>query len=319
MVDDQPIVGEGIRRMLATETDIVFHFCKDPARAVETAASLRASVILQDLVMPGIDGMQLVKAYREQEAPGDIPVIVLSSKEDPTIKRDAFARGANDYLVKMPDPVELIARVRAHSRGYYERQELRQVKRELEAKNALLVQLSTTDSLTSVANRRHFDDVLQREWRRCLRNGSPIALILADVDHFKPYNDHYGHQAGDLCLTQVAEAIKSSMLRPGDTVARYGGEEFAVILPETDLEGSLAVAERLQGSVRKLALQHRFSGCGDKVTISQGIASCVPAPKSAPEHLILQADTALYTAKQSGRNRYTAYVEPEAPGEAAAA
>lgn len=303
MVDDQAMVGEAMRRMLSTESDIRFHFCTNPLNAIEVANEVGATVILQDLVMPDVDGMHMVAQYRANAGTRDIPVIVLSSKEDPLIKRDAFTRGANDYLVKLPDPIELIARVRAHSRSFQTQKELLLLQKKLEASNAVLRQLSTQDGLTGLANRRHFDDIVEREWRRCQRSGKQMSLIMIDIDGFKLYNDHYGHQGGDDCLRMVAQALKAGMLRGGDTVARYGGEEFAIILPETDTQGAAAVGERLREGVEDLHLSHEKSPCSDHVTISVGVATCTPSLKTAPERLIQEADRALYQAKRNGRNR----------------
>ncbi|MBI1842158.1 MAG: diguanylate cyclase [Verrucomicrobia bacterium] len=303
MVDDQAMVGEAMRRMLGTEPDIVFHFCSQPDEAIEKAISVKANVILQDLVMPDVDGMTMVGRYRSHPGTREIPIIVLSSKEDPTVKRDAFTKGANDYLVKLPDPIELIARVRAHARSHHAQQQLRFLQKKLEASNAVLRQLSTHDGLTGLSNRRHFDEVFDREWRRCLRSGKEMSLVMIDIDGFKLFNDHYGHQGGDDCLRMVGQAIQKGMLRGGDLAARYGGEEFAVVLPETDLEGAAAVAERLRARVEDLHMAHEKSPCADHVTISIGVASCLPSLKNSLETLASEADRALYQAKRSGRNR----------------
>ena len=303
MVDDQAMVGEAMRRMLSTESDIQFHFCAQPNQAIEKAISVKANVILQDLVMPDVDGMTMVGRFRSNPATQEIPIIVLSSKEDPAVKRDAFTNGANDYLVKLPDPIELIARVRAHARSYHAQQQLRVLQKTLEASNAILRTLSNQDGLTGLPNRRHFDEVFDREWRRCLRSGKEISLIMIDIDGFKLFNDHYGHQGGDDCLRVVAQAIQKGMMRGGDVAARYGGEEFAVILPETDLEGAAAVAERLRALVEDLQLAHEKSPCSDHVTISVGVACFLPSLKNTFEQLTVEADRALYQAKRGGRNR----------------
>lgn len=305
MVDDQVIVGEAMRRLLVDEPDIVFQFCSDAREATRTAEAVKATVILQDLVMPGIDGMAMLEAYRKNPATREIPVIVLSSKEDPVIKREAFTRGANDYLVKLPDPIELIARVRAHSRSYVAQQELRVVQQKLEASNAVLRQLSTQDGLTGLVNRRHFDEVYLKEWRRCLRGAKDISIIMIDIDGFKHYNDRYGHQGGDDCLRMVAQSLKKTMMRPGDIAARYGGEEFAIVLPETDLAGAQAVANRIRESIEELAISHEDSPCSDHVTLSLGVASTLPCSTKAADATILigVADRALYQAKRAGRNR----------------
>ncbi|MGI0486933.1 diguanylate cyclase domain-containing protein [Pantanalinema rosaneae CENA516] len=170
--------------------------------------------------------------------------------------------------------------------------------------NQQLQKLATIDGLTQVANRRYFDQELQREWQRLSREQQPLSLILLDVDYFKYYNDCYGHQAGDACLIQVAHAIQRTVQRSADLVARYGGEEFAVILPNTDPRGASSVAEAIQQSIRQLGIPHARSGVGSIVSVSLGIASCIPEVEALPEGLVALADQALYQAKQQGRDRY---------------
>jgi len=311
LVDDQPIVAEAMRRMLAKEPDLAYAYCQDPTHALEEAARFRPTVILQDLVMPGVDGMVLLRFFRGHPATRDVPVIVMSSKEDPRVKREAFELGASDYLVKIPDEIELVARIRAHSRSYLaQRQrdaayrELRALHAELEAKNRELERLSSLDGLTGIPNRRTFDRQLSEEWGRAAREGRPLGLILIDIDHFKGYNDHYGHQGGDEVLRRVARALEEAVRRPADRVARYGGEEFVVILPETDREGAATVAEALRRAVGALGIPHARNSAADHVTISQGVAARVPRPGEPPQQLVEEADRALYAAKRAGRNRY---------------
>ena len=165
-----------------------------------------------------------------------------------------------------------------------------------------LKSLAAQDSLTTLANRRSLDDKLQVEWKRAQRNSASLAFIIADIDHFKCYNDHYGHQQGDECLRTVADAIGASVFRPADMTARYGGEEFAIVMPDTDLAGALAVAERIGSAVRNKGIPHAASVTAPHVTLSLGVASLVPASKSTPDILIAAADTALYRAKRAGRN-----------------
>ena len=318
VVDDQMMVVEALRRMLAPEPDITFHYCLEPREAVEKAAAVGASVILQDLVMPELDGMMLVKFFRANPATREIPIIVLSSREEPAIKRDAFMRGANDYLVKLPDPIELIARLRSHSLSYFNQQTLRETQRKLEETNAILQRLSVQDGLTGIANRRCFDDMITREWRRCARSGRPLGLILMDIDSFKPFNDHYGHQGGDECLKRVASFLQGWIRRPADLAARYGGEEFAVVLPETDLEGVAVVAEQLRAGVAALGLEHKHSQTANHVTISLGVTARIPGEHISCDQLVTEADQALYLAKRGGRNRVARFEEPGPATRAAA-
>lgn len=311
LVDDQRMVGEAVRRMLAPETDITFHFCSDSSMALQRAIELCPTIVLQDLVMPGVDGFALLAQYRSTPSLRDVPVVVLSSNDEPRDKSRAFAEGAADYLVKLPDPVELIARVRAHSRRYLlerarERMmaELQETQQLLEASNARLQLLSSVDGLTGISNRRSFDDAIVREARRADREGMVLALILVDIDHFKRFNDQYGHQGGDDALRQVAQALAASAKRPGDVVARYGGEEFAIILNNTDAAGALRIAEDARSAVRDLAIEHRASDVSQWVTISLGVAVTDPNhPPIEPAALIARADAALYEAKRSGRDR----------------
>ena len=166
-----------------------------------------------------------------------------------------------------------------------------------------LQNLATRDGLTGIANRRSFDDSLQLEWLRAQREGHPLSLIMMDVDFFKRYNDHYGHQQGDECLRQVASTTAGATFRPADLVARYGGEEFAVIMPNTNEVGAQAVAERICARIQELKLPHAHSDVADHVTVSIGTASMVPQSDRLCTELVSTADTALYAAKHSGRNR----------------
>jgi len=166
-----------------------------------------------------------------------------------------------------------------------------------------LEQLASRDGLTGVANRRSFDEKLSNEWKRERRELRSLSLLMIDVDHFKLYNDRYGHQAGDRCLQQIAKVLEEEVYRPGDMVARYGGEEFAAILTATDAEGAGIVARRILEGLSKLAIPHEHSQTGH-VTLSIGISSSIPQPGGRYENLILSADSALYQAKHAGRNRF---------------
>jgi diguanylate cyclase (GGDEF)-like protein/PAS domain S-box-containing protein len=192
--------------------------------------------------------------------------------------------------------------------GYYlfvfDSTERHRLEQSLLATNTKLKKLATVDSLTQIANRRKFDDYLEQEWRCALRGQQPLSLIMFDIDAFKRYNDHYGHQIGDDCLISIAQTVKLTVERAADVVARYGGEEFAVVLPNTNLSGAIAIAEQIHDAVKVLAIPHESSSVGPIVSISLGIASLVPTAVRSPADLIARADRALYAAKQQGRDRY---------------
>jgi diguanylate cyclase (GGDEF)-like protein len=175
--------------------------------------------------------------------------------------------------------------------------------RELEEANKRLETLSTVDSLTDAANRKQFDHILDAEWRRCARTGLPLALLMLDIDHFKPFNDGYGHVTGDVCLKKVAGVVRRLVQRAGELVARYGSEEFAVLLPGSDAPHARELAETIRLEVELLAIPHAYSKVAPVVTISAGVAAMIPIYGNTPGELISAADRALYHAKQTGRNR----------------
>ncbi len=170
-----------------------------------------------------------------------------------------------------------------------------------------LKELATKDALTGIANRRFFDEYLEKEWKRAQRDQDPFSIVMIDLDFFKVYNDTYGHQQGDSCLKEVAIAIDDAMKRPADMAARYGGEEFALILPETNSEGALSLAEKLRKSIYDLNLEHKNSTCENRVTVSIGVATLKVDKESGFSNLISKADKALYVAKDSGRNRVSVF------------
>ncbi|KKB62214.1 diguanylate cyclase [Robbsia andropogonis] len=310
LIDDQPIVAEAVKRALAAAPDIDFHYCTDPEQALRAVIDTRATVILQDLVMPGIDGLTLVQRYRSRRETREIPIIVLSTKEEPQIKSAAFAAGANDYLVKLPDAIELIARIRYHSRSYMNLQQrdeayraLRQSQQQLLETNLELQRLTHSDGLTGLSNRRYFDEYLAAEWRRAVRERRSIGMLMIDVDHFKSYNDTYGHVAGDEVLKRVAHVLTQVGAGAADLPARFGGEEFAVILPGTTPVGMRMMAEKARLLIEKLGVEHSGSSTAQCVTVSVGVSILDPMEGQPPTMLIEAADAALYRAKRDGRNR----------------
>ena len=310
LVEDQPTLVEWVRSTFAAYPDITLLVCSDSARAVDDALAAKPTLILQDLMMPGIDGFALLARYRNEPSLADVPVIVLSAVVDVLEKVRAFELGAADYLVKIPHPVEMIARVRAQSRAHIVRKErdhltleLQRTMEQLADSNVKLARAAREDSLTGLANRRALDEHLQSEWRRAAREQQPLSFALIDLDFFKLYNDWYGHVRGDECLRTVASAVAGRARRPGDLVARYGGEEIGMLMPATSREGARAVAEGLRRAVEALQLPH--AGRIDRepyVTASVGVATLVPHLLDDARTVIEAADAALYQAKRRGRN-----------------
>lgn len=310
LVDDQPMIAEAVRRALEEEKDIEFHYCPDPTKAIKVANKIKPTIILQDLIMPEVNGLMMVKFFRVNRETSQVPIIVLSTKEDPKIKSDAFALGINDYLIKLPDKIELIARLRYHSTAYiYHKQRdvayaaLQESQRQLHEANLELEKLSSLDGLTGIANRRQFDTVLSKEWQRAIRNRNPISLLMLDIDYFKLYNDTYGHPKGDSCLKKIAHILQENEKRPADLASRYGGEEFAVILPETDGRGAKEIAHTILEMIRKSTIPHKTSKVSKCLTASIGVATMTAERGHLPDLLIAHADRALYQAKDLGRNQ----------------
>jgi len=275
-------------------------------------------LILMDVVMPGTDGIQACREIKSKEHLKDIPLIIITSKTEEDTLKAAFDAGAMDYVTKSTSKVVLVARVKSALLLKEERdqrkareRELMETARLLEKANQKLQEQSFLDGLTGIANRRRFDEYIKKEWARAVRNGSTISLIMADIDHFKSYNDNYGHLAGDDCLKKVARLLYQTLKRPADLVARYGGEEFVVLLPETDLEGAKLLAEKIRSNVEDAGLPHAYSEAHDRVTVSLGVSSILPSPQRESSELVKNADEALYRAKEKGRNRVEAYLSPE--------
>jgi diguanylate cyclase (GGDEF)-like protein len=179
--------------------------------------------------------------------------------------------------------------------------------KELEEANIKLSELTVTDSLTGLSNRRCFDQVIAEEWMRASRTGQSLAILMIDVDHFKAYNDHYGHPAGDECLRKVASVLQANARRASDLVARYGGEEFVVVASDLDIQAAKELAETLRRAVEMLAMPHEFSPAATVVTISIGVSVTTPDANMQPESLLRMADAAMYYAKDGGRNRVAAW------------
>ena len=272
-------------------------------QAIDVFLADRPDIILIAMQLPDMPGPEVTRQLRSLEASSEwTPIILLSARDSDEDIEQGITAGADDYLHKPASDVVLRAKICAMQRIVQMRHSLLTMTRQLDSANRELKRLSTADGLTGLANRRHFDTSIHREWRRSIRLASPLALVFCDVDNFKAFNDTYGHQAGDDCLRRVADVMSAALVRGGDLAARYGGEEFAIILPNTDMEGAQLVAERVRVAMLEIAQTHSGSAQG-VVTLSAGIAVEIAMIGSSPDQLIGAADRALYAAKESGKNR----------------
>ncbi|WP_411679715.1 diguanylate cyclase domain-containing protein [Clostridium thailandense] len=245
-------------------------------------------LIILDVVMPNLDGYEVCKKLKASPITHNIPIIFITVKDSEEDEIEGFELGAADYITKPIRPVVVKARVKTHAK--------------LKKYTDLLLNISYCDGLTGIPNRRRFDEYLKMELTVALREKVPLSLIMLDIDHFKLFNDNYGHQLGDSCLIKVAQELNSTIKRKNNLFARYGGEEFACILPNTKLQNAIEIAERFRMKVIELKIPHVHSLISDQITISLGVASIVPDHHSTVEALITGADNALYKAKKSGRN-----------------
>ena len=271
------------------------------AAATTDEALARIEAQRPDLLMLGLDksggsGLQMLADVRQRFAASDLPVILMTYSDSTLDVVKALHLGANDFLAKPLNGAIMLARVRVQL-------QLREAMAALEQANRRLEEMVLVDCLTGVPNRRHFDLTLDREARRSLRDPAPLSVVLADVDHFKSFNDLYGHEAGDRVLQQVARAMNDVVRRAADFFARYGGEEFVAVLPGTDSAGAVVVAERMREAVAALAIPHEGAAETGLVTMSLGVSTVVPADGLEPKQLIAMADTRLYRAKRGGHNQ----------------
>ncbi len=308
VVEDSKAMIETIRDYLAQMGIRHPMIALSGQEAIEMFQGNRPDIVLLDAILPDVDGFEIAKQMRALERDGEwAAIIFLTSKSKDEHLARGIEAGGDDYLMKPVSQVVLSAKVRAMQRLIEMQRSLLAVTHKLGAANKELQHLSMTDGLTGIANRRFFDEMFMREWRRCGRMQRPMSLIMIDVDHFKLFNDTYGHQAGDDCLKTMAAQAALAATRAGDLAARYGGEEFALILGETDADGSQWVANLIRQRISDLKMPHSSSPY-HFVTVSCGVVAVVPNAKLSLQTFLQSADQALYLAKEQGRNR-TVYVE----------
>ncbi len=264
--------------MAASGREAINHLKQDP----------HIDLIILDIVMPDISGFDTIRLIREREETKEIPVIFITAKDSEEDEMEGLHLGASDYITKPFLPAIVKLRVENHLR--FARQK------------KMLEEMAGRDSLTEIANRRSFDALINREWGRAIRQGTPMSLAMVDVDNFKAFNDSYGHAQGDHALVSVARGFEAMMRRSTDTAARYGGEEFLLLFADTTREAGIERAEKIRAAVEDLAIPHEKSEPLPVLTISIGGASLGKEDKN-PRELIKAADTMLYKAKNNGKNQ----------------
>ena len=290
VVDDEPVNIDLVCSALRDE--YILKTATNGEKAIEIATSVMPDLILLDILMPDMDGYHVCDTLKNNPNTQAIPIIFITGLGEADDEERGLSLGAIDYIVKPISSPIVRARVRNHIR--------------LKLKSDLLESLAMLDSLTNIPNRRRFKEALDMEWKRALRSDSsaPMSIVMIDIDHFKIFNDDYGHGAGDECLRSVASTLATeATFRPADMVARYGGEEFIALLPETDAIGAKLIAERFRRCIEALQIPHEHSNASRWVTVSVGYASVIPGPDCTAEKLQEEADNMLYKAKVSGRNR----------------
>ncbi|OGQ99024.1 MAG: diguanylate cyclase response regulator [Deltaproteobacteria bacterium RIFOXYD12_FULL_55_16] len=320
IVDDQP-ANLLVMKGLLEEVNAELVTAASGHEALALMLKHEFALVLLDVQMPDMDGFETAALMRGIKQTRHLPIIFVTaiSKDDEHIFR-GYDAGAIDYLFKPVNPVilrskvEIFLKINRQQRLLEKKtaeldqkvEELLILKSQMEEVNQQLEELSRTDSLTGLANRRQFKEVLASEWRRALRNNHSLALIMADIDAFKSFNDTYGHLVGDECLQKIALALHSPLMRASDLAARFGGEEFVILLPGTDLEGGAFIAEAIRRDVENLAITHAGSDTGGLVTMSFGVTAVKPSVELVDLNLVCTADKALYIAKKEGKNRCVA-------------
>ena len=292
IVDDEKVNITVLVALLEDDYDIIV--AKSGEMAIQRANSeFQPDLILLDVIMPGMDGYTVCHELKNQSSTKNIPIIFITVKGTEEEETKGLAMGAVDYISKPFSPSIVKARVANHI--------------ELKRQRDLLESLNHIDGLTGISNRRRFDEFLDLQLKLISRTPNHLSLLMIDVDHFKEYNDHYGHLQGDDCLKKIAQCLSATAARSTDLVARYGGEEFAIILPNTNQRGAIAIGQSIISAVQKLEITHEYSAVAEYVSISVGATTLQYGEEMSSEEMIRQADQALYNSKENGRNQATSY------------
>ncbi|ETR67483.1 MAG: response regulator receiver modulated diguanylate cyclase [Candidatus Magnetoglobus multicellularis str. Araruama] len=288
IVDDNPLNIHVLAQTLFKEYDVKIA-TDGPSALTILDQDNKIDLILLDIMMPEMDGYEVCRRIKNKPSTRDIPVIFVSAKGEVEDQQHGFNLGAVDYITKPFDIPLVQARINVHLR--------------LKNKSEKLEKLALLDALTDIPNRRSLDDSVEREFKRGKRDKKTISLLMIDVDHFKAFNDHYGHGAGDICLKKIAQTLESCIKRPGDMVGRYGGEEFMVVLPDCIHSGAVTIAEEMRQKIEMLNIPHKYSSVADHVTVSIGVKSKLCESEITSQEMMNDADQMLYLAKEQGRNR----------------
>ena len=288
MIDDDKLNIIALTRILGSDYQVYFE--GDGENGIKAAKTFKPDLILLDIVMPGMTGFEVIKVLKADETTKGIPVIFLTGRRDVQDEEAGFVLGAIDYITKPFSASIVKLRVGNQLKII---QQMRQI-----------YTLSVEDALTGLGNRRHFNNILNHEWVRSIRQQLPLAFMIIDIDYFKKYNDTYGHLSGDAVLKGAAQVIKKCISRATDHVARWGGEEFAIVLPDTSGEGAQIVAENVRNSIETTAFEME-DGIFTNITVSIGVHSVIVKndPDYTLKRFISDTDVALYEAKRAGRNR----------------
>ena len=286
IVDDETANIRVLSQVLLTEYTV--YMARDGRTAIETAENVTPDLILLDVIMPDMSGYEVITELKNSDRTREIPVVFITGLSGVEDEEKGFLLGAVDYITKPFNNTIVRARVRHHL------QTLRQLR--------MIKRLGVIDPLTDISNRRGFNERLELEWAHAIRDKSTLSILMIDIDHFKRYNDTYGHPQGDVLLRAISGIFRQTLVRSTDYAARWGGEEFAVLLPGTTIDGALKIAERIRSNVEGTAVACA-DGSDTRVTVSIGAYSQSPDPGDLPIDFVAGADRALYTAKESGRNK----------------